>query len=81
VGNKMYFTKNGNITMDLLESLLDKEQFVRVHRSYLVNMAYVEHYSLDHIVIKSTDVFVPIGKTYRKRFKADIDKYRKKNRC
>jgi Response regulator of the LytR/AlgR family len=81
LGNKMYFTKNGNITMDLLESLLDKKQFVRVHRSYLVNMAYVEHYSIDHIVIKGTDVFVPIGKTYRNRFKDSIGRYRKKNRC
>ncbi|CAM3540890.1 LytR/AlgR family response regulator transcription factor [Sphingobacterium prati] len=81
VGNKMYFTKNGNITMDLLERLLDKEQFVRVHRSYLVNMAYVAHYSIDYISVKGVDEFVPIGKTYRKRFKTNIDKYRKKHRC
>jgi len=78
---KMYFTKHGNIKMERLEELLDQDQFVRVHRSFVVNMAYVENYSAEHIHIKGVNMMVPIGKTYRKDFMEKIEKYRKKNRC
>lgn len=76
-----YLTKEGSITMNDLEKILDQDQFVRVHRSYLVNMAYVEHFTAKFIIIRGAENTVPIGQTFREHFEASMEKYRKANRC
>ena len=80
-GQETYYTKEGSIKMDDLERILDKEQFVRVHRSYLVNLAYVDHFSAKYIIITGIENAVPIGRTYREHFETSMERYRIANRC
>ena len=46
---------------------LPKNQFVRVHRSYVINLSYVKTYDKQAIKL-TTDQTIPIGKTYTKNF-------------
>lgn len=60
-------TENGNLivhmTMKYLAELLPKQQFLRVHRSYLVNQFYVSSIGKNQIIIN--DIEIPIGESYR----------------
>lgn len=60
-------TKNGNLivhmTMKYLDELLPNKQFIRVHRSYLVNQAYITAIDKNHIHIN--EVEIPIGESYK----------------
>ncbi len=55
------------MTMKEAEDILDKEQFMRVHRSYIVNTTAIESNSSSEIIIANTEI--PIGKSYRQIFK------------
>ncbi|MEE1947128.1 LytTR family DNA-binding domain-containing protein [Pedobacter sp. KR3-3] len=60
-------TLNGNhivhMTMKYLGELLPEKEFVRVHRSYLVNRAVVTVIGKTHLCINETEI--PIGEHYR----------------
>ncbi len=60
VENKKWVTKH---TITALETMLPDDQFVRSHRSYLVNMAKVEAFTPSHLQVKGIEI--PIGPTYR----------------
>jgi DNA-binding LytR/AlgR family response regulator len=47
-----------------LESLLPTEKFIRVHKSYIVNISKIERVESDSLTIQG--VVLPIGKTYKK---------------
>lgn len=49
-----------------LEKKLPPQNFHRVHRSYLVALPHIER--IENSEIKIQDVFIPIGRTYRKSF-------------
>ncbi len=48
---------------DIIE-LLPSKQFLRVHRSFIVNLKHIKQVSISHI--KVNDQKIPIGKTFRK---------------
>lgn len=50
-------------TMKSLESELPKEQFMRVHRSYIVNLTYLR--AVDRTTMEILDSKIPIGRAYR----------------
>ncbi|MEM8524794.1 MAG: response regulator [Bacteroidota bacterium] len=50
---------------DLVEKL-QAEQFMRVHRSFLINLQQVDEVAESHVVIKKKAV--PLGKSYREEF-------------
>ncbi len=54
-----------------IESKLPAEHFIRVHRSYMVNLRAVEGIEEDVILIK--EQHIPIGKTYRENFMKRIN--------
>lgn len=54
-----------------IETKLTDHQFVRVHRSYLVNLKYVDGIEDESILMNK--VRIPIGKTYRDDFMKFID--------
>jgi two-component system LytT family response regulator len=60
-----YFLKNK--TMGHFEKALDAQQFVRCHRSYMVNVQQItriDPYEKDgHIAILKTGIKVPVSKT------------------
>lgn len=53
-------------SMNSFEEQLPKEQFSRVHRSYIVNNAQVESWAIQTLTMKD-GAEIPIGKTYRKQ--------------
>ncbi len=64
-------------TISSLESILDPQQFVRIHRSYLVNLAQVariEPYNKDSRVVVLTDgTQLPVSRAGYDRLKALLD--------
>jgi DNA-binding LytR/AlgR family response regulator len=64
----MLYTKNGNfmvhMTMKYLEELLPKKQFVRIHRSYLINQDDLVEMGKNQVRIHNVEI--PIGENYRK---------------
>ena len=54
------------LTFREMESLLPAEQFIRVHRSYIVALNKTEYIERDRIKIK--DQLIPVGDTYKKAF-------------
>ncbi|WP_199118766.1 LytTR family DNA-binding domain-containing protein [Pedobacter sp. ASV28] len=68
----MLYTRNGNfmvhMTMKYLEELLPKKQFVRIHRSYLINQDYLLEMGKNQVRIHNVEI--PIGENYRKNLAA-----------
>lgn len=62
------------LSMKKLEDNLPADAFMRVHRSYLVNLHKVKEVSKMRIVYDG-DVYVPIGEMYKDKFFEYIDKY------
>lgn len=53
-------------TLKTLEQKLPDDRFVRIHRSYMVNLAAVEGIEEDIVII--CKLRIPVGKTYREDF-------------
>ncbi|GAB3326599.1 LytTR family DNA-binding domain-containing protein [Larkinella ripae] len=49
-----------------LEQLLPQQKFLRIHKSYLMNLAKITSYNYRNIVVGSTKI--PLGAAYRERF-------------
>lgn len=61
------------LSMKKIEESLPADTFMRVHRSYLVNLNKVKEISKMRIVYDG-DVYVPIGEMYKDKFFEYIDK-------
>ncbi|HSB91520.1 MAG TPA: LytTR family transcriptional regulator DNA-binding domain-containing protein [Flavitalea sp.] len=68
------FLKNN--TLSYFESMLSEQQFVRVHRSYLLNVSLItriEPYEKDgHLAVLSTGTRVPVSKSGYTKLKATL---------
>ncbi|MDR2359839.1 MAG: LytTR family DNA-binding domain-containing protein [Oscillospiraceae bacterium] len=53
-------------TMERLEKSLQKKNFIRAHRSYMVNMQYIAQFNAQNLLLK-TGHEIPIGGTYRRQ--------------
>ena len=62
------------LSMKKIEEALPVESFMRVHRSYIVNLNRIREVSKMRIVYGG-DVYVPIGDMYKDTFFEYIDKY------
>lgn len=66
------YTQNGTystrMTISELITKLSEEQFSRVNRGYIVNLAWVKTANSERVVIYGYHSFIPIGKTYRQAF-------------
>ena len=58
--------------LKVLESQLPENQFVRIHNSYLVSLEAIDVVHKERVQIGNA--FLPISDTYRKSFKAFIDR-------
>ena len=56
------------ITMKEMESQLPADCFIRVHRSYIVSLAFIEKFSNRQIFIKDSNIQIPVGRTYTEAF-------------
>lgn len=50
-----------------MESTLQESQFMRVHRSYIINLSYVSGYTKGRVFLMNDD-YVPIGESYKEQF-------------
>ena len=55
-----------------MEGELHPSQFMRVHRSYIINLSYVAGYTKGRVFL-SNDDYVPIGENYKEQFLRYID--------
>ncbi|MCS6968202.1 MAG: LytTR family DNA-binding domain-containing protein [Cytophagales bacterium] len=61
-----------NTTLKSIEEKLPSDRFVRVHRSYIVNISRIESISDNEIIIKGKEI--PISRTYQQEFFKKIRK-------
>ena len=62
------------ISMKKLEESLPKEIFMRVHRSFIVNLNRITTIERNRIIYDD-NVYIPVSEQYREEFKRYIDKY------
>ena len=55
-----------------MESSLQSAQFMRVHRSYIINLDYVSGYTKGRVFLTNDD-YVPIGDSYKEQFIGRIE--------
>ncbi|MCM1151485.1 MAG: LytTR family DNA-binding domain-containing protein [Alistipes sp.] len=55
-----------------MEAALPSEQFMRVHRSYIVNLRCIKAYVKGRIFLSDTE-YVPIGENYKEAFQRYVD--------
>lgn len=53
---------------------LKKEEFIRIHYSYFINLHFVKHFERDHVILRN-DEFVPVSRSYEKEAKEAFLKY------
>lgn len=56
-----------------METALPADTFMRVHRSYIVNLKYIKSYIKGRIYLSDTE-YIPIGENYRETFQSYIDR-------
>lgn len=65
-----------NKTMSFFERTLDNQQFIRIHRSYIINLAQVTKIELkekdSYIVLLKSDIWLPVSKTGYIKLKAAL---------
>ena len=57
-----------------MEAALPSEQFMRVHRSYIVNLRAIRSYVRGRIFLSDTE-YVPIGENHKEAFQNYIDRH------
>ena len=60
-----------HVTMKAMEEMLSTGRFMRVHRSYIVNLNKITEISRFRILF-GKDVYIPIGENYKEQFMAYI---------
>ncbi len=61
------------IRLKTIEEQLPKERFMRVHRSFIVNLDRVKVIERNRIIF-DRNIFIPVGDQYKESFQAFIDK-------
>jgi two-component system LytT family response regulator len=65
-----------NKTMSFFERTLDPGQFIRIHRSYIINLAQVTKIELkekdSYIVLLKSDIWLPVSKTGYGKLKTSL---------
>jgi len=65
-----------NKTMAYFEQTLDTSQFIRIHRSYIINLAQVTKIELkekdSYVVLLKSDIWLPVSKTGYVKLKAAL---------
>lgn len=70
--DKVYVTRE---TMHEMESLLPAEEFMRVHKSYIVSLSAIDSISGNRINIKGNEI--PVGEMYKLSLKEKISNWQK----
>ncbi len=65
-------------TMEELEEQLREKNFVRTHRSYIVNLQYIAEFQRRKIILKTGET-IPVGVTYEEKLKNTFLDYMTRN--
>lgn len=57
-----------------MEAALPADSFMRVHRSYIVNLRAIKAYVKGRIFLNDSNEYIPIGESYKEAFQTYIDK-------
>ena len=60
------------LSMKKMEERLPSRKFLRVHRSYIINLSLIREVSKNRILLDE-DIEIPIGDSYRDQFNAYIN--------
>lgn len=79
---KLYLSGNENpvlltVSMKQCERTFDTKRFLRVHKSYLVNMQFVQKINGNEIRLNGQERTIPIGRTYKNQAKERYEQYLK----
>ena len=73
---RMHLAGGGSITtlfrLKNMETALPAEHFMRIHRSYIVNLDYIRSYVRGRVYLSDTE-YLPIGEMYKEAFQHYID--------
>lgn len=61
------------IRLKVMEEQLPKDRFMRVHRSFIVNLDRIKVIERNRIVFDH-NVYIPVGEQYKESFQAFMDK-------
>ena len=74
---RIHLSDNTSITtlfrLKNMEAALPSDRFMRVHRSYIVNLDFIKAYVRGRVYLSDTE-YVPIGEIYKETFQTYIDK-------
>ncbi|WP_298903864.1 LytTR family DNA-binding domain-containing protein [uncultured Psychroserpens sp.] len=60
-------------TISAIEAKLPKQQFIRIHRSYIISIAHIQSFTNEHITINKKAF--PISRTYKKEVLKHLEKF------
>ena len=67
-----------NESLNNLEKQLDPQQFIRIHRSFIVNLDFIKefipHFNGEYIIVLENDAQVKLSRSYKNLFKEIIGK-------
>ena len=66
------------VSLKEMQSNLPIDLFIRIHKSYIVNIAYINEIEGNHIILDD-DTEIVIGKTYKNEFYLFIDQFTIRN--
>lgn len=73
--NKQQFTTTVSLTLKEMESYLDKNDFIRVHKSFIVAVSYISSINGQQIKLRHyEDRIIPIGSVFREIFQQWVNK-------
>ena len=61
------------LSMKKLEERLPAEKFIRIHRSYIINLRKISEVTKGHVILDQ-NVSLPIGDLYKENFQAYLDR-------
>jgi len=64
-------------TMTHMQSRLPDDQFIRVHKSFIVSLVHINQ--IEGNIIRMSDKTIPIGRTYKIHLESILQKYRAKS--
>lgn len=75
--------KNGEVyqtreKMNVLDEMMDKESFLRIHRGIMVNLKYVEGINRADVLLKLEWGRVPVSRAYKKKLYVAFEEYKLK---
>ena len=74
---QIHLTNNEPITslirLKVIDEQLPKDKFMRVHRSFIVNLSHIKVIERNRIIFDH-NIFIPVGDQYKESFQCFIDK-------